>query len=250
MNDQLVVRIELMHHAEVIAVLRLRRALDVLAGDYVRRRHDVVALSRGRDDVARDFVKRPVGAQVLLHPIVEEVATAAHLAVGAEQVHEVVGPLVDVGFTVKQPLDQPVAFGGIGVGQELTNLAARRDAARQVERYAPKELDVAGQGRVRHSVELDLREDVLVDEVPSRDRARGGVGRKRARDAVGQLSGVGRCRAVEQLTVNFGEFFRRQHLRLCLPRRVFVLGERRREATSEQNDEQKSLHNALQGTIS
>ena len=35
MDRQLVMRIELMHHAQVIAVFRLRRSLDVLARDHV-----------------------------------------------------------------------------------------------------------------------------------------------------------------------------------------------------------------------
>ena len=140
-------------------------------------------------------------------------------------------------------------LAGVDVGDKLTDVATRRDASGQVERDAAQELDVAGQRRVWHAVLLHLREDVFVNEVAAWELARGGVGRKRAGDSVGQLGGVGRLRAVEQLAVNFGKLLRRKDLGPCLSGLLGLLGNCRQDETGQQNGEQKSLHSALLGKL-
>ena len=61
-NGQLVVGIELLHHAEIVAIVGLRLALHVLARDHVGGGDDVVALGRGGDDGAGDVVVGAVDA--------------------------------------------------------------------------------------------------------------------------------------------------------------------------------------------
>ena len=168
-DGQLVIGIELLHHAQIVAVVRLRLALHVLARDDVGRGRDVIALRRRRDDGARHVVIRPVDAQVLLHPVMEEVLPAAHFAVGAEQVHEEVGPLVDVGLARQQLVDRPCRAWpdryrrrtpSISCGEGMRPVRSSDDAA--------QEFVVRGQRRVRDAVALHLAENLLVDEIALR----------------------------------------------------------------------------------
>jgi len=61
-HGQLVGGIELLHHAEVIAVIRIVFALHVLARDEVRGRDNGIALGRSGDDGAHNVVIGPVDA--------------------------------------------------------------------------------------------------------------------------------------------------------------------------------------------
>ena len=220
-DGQLVVGVELLHHPEVAAVVGLRLALHVLAGDHVRRRHDGVALGGCGDDRARDVVVGAVNPQVFLHPVVEQVLAAAHLAVGAERVHEEVGPLVDVGLALEQAVDEPFPLGRVAVGREGADLFGRRDAAREIQAHAAEELLVGGERRVGHHVARHPAEDVEVDEISGReaDAVRGGSLAEGARHAVGDRAGF-RLGNLEQWRVGLGELARAHRLLARLLARV------------------------------
>ena len=231
-NRQLIVGIELMHHAKVVAVPGLGRPLDVLPRHHVRRGHHVVALRRCRDDVVRNLVVGPVGAQVLLHPKVQEVLPAPHLAVRAEQIHEVVGPLLDILFAVEHPIDQLVSFVWVFIRQEDAHFRGSRDAPRQVERHPPQKLDVRRRPRMRHAIALHLAEDVIVNEVSPLDEAR-----LRARfgpeQPIRQLRRFVRLRKVEQGTMRLGKLLRAEDLGTSLPRLALLL--RRQHRSCQQH---------------
>src|SRR5690349_19481759 len=78
-DRQFVMRVQLLDHSEIFAIVRLRFALHVLAGDQVGGCYHVITFRRGSDDVAYSVVVGTVDAKVLLHPVVEEVLPAAHL---------------------------------------------------------------------------------------------------------------------------------------------------------------------------
>ena len=182
----------------------------------------MVALRRRRDDVVRDLVVGPVGPQVLLHPVVEEVLSATHLAVRAEQVHEVVGPLLDIFFAVEQAVDQLVSFAGVIIRQEGAHFGPGRDAPRQIKRHAAQELDIRRQRRMRHAVARHLAEDVLVDEVPPLHAA-GLRARCGPEQPIRQLGRFLRLRTVEQRTMRLGKLLRGENFGASLARLVLFL---------------------------
>jgi hypothetical protein len=114
-----------------------------------------------------------VDAEVLFHPVVKQVLSAPHLAVGAEQVHKEVGPLIHVSLTLEQLADELVALGRVAVGDERAHLVRRSQAAGKIERYAAQEFVIRGEWSMRNAVALHLAEDMLVNEIANGDAARG-----------------------------------------------------------------------------
>src|SRR5262249_36962617 len=101
-DRQLVIGIELLHHAEIVAVVWLRFALYVLTRDDVGSRDDVIALPGRGDDRSGNIVVWTIDGEIFLHPVMEKVLPAAHLAISAEEIHEEVSPLVDIGVAGEQ----------------------------------------------------------------------------------------------------------------------------------------------------
>ena len=106
-NGQLVVGVDLMDLSEVVwALLLSRLTFDVLAHDGIYRRHHEVTLGRTRDQGAGEIVVGPIRCQTFFQHVVEQIDPAAHLSVGADQVHIEVRPLVHKGRAADQLVNQ------------------------------------------------------------------------------------------------------------------------------------------------
>jgi hypothetical protein len=118
---------------------------------------------------------------VVADPEVEDVLRGVPDAAGCGLVDvvEEVGPFRLVRPRHGQLIDELVAFVGIARREERSQLIVLRQAARQIDVNAAKELFIGRQPGVRYAVLLHLPENEFVDEVLARHRpqCRRGAGR-------------------------------------------------------------------------
>ncbi len=184
-DRQLVMGVELMHHAHVPTVVWLGLALDMLPSDYIGSGQSVAALP-GRCDQGLDpLVVGTVRAQILLEPVVKQLAAPAHLAVGPKQVHVEVRPLLGERLAGEQLVDLGGALPRRPVSCERAHLLGGGDPADQVQLDSAQELSVPSERRMRYAVPSDLAEDAVVNEVPAGDRGAGSE-RGGGRDPLGE----------------------------------------------------------------
>src|SRR5579862_831646 len=127
----------------------------------------------------------------------EQVLPAAHFAVGAEQIHEEIGPLVDVGFAREQAVDQLVALAGIRIRHKRAYFIGRGNTPGKIEHHAAQKFVIGRKWRVRHTVAAHLAENFLVDEIAKGQGIGGDRGSFRGRQLLGQRTcfiGLGRTK--------------------------------------------------------
>ena len=93
------------------------------------------------------------------------ILAAAHLAVGAEQVHKKYAHLSTKASLSSSWSIRRSRLAGSVLETKVWTSSAGRDSSREVQLHAPQELGVAGHRRVRDAVALHLPKDVTVHKI-------------------------------------------------------------------------------------
>jgi hypothetical protein len=126
----------------------------------------------GGDDFPDKLVPRQVAGDTVVNPFIPGLYGFGpkFSAIEQEEVGPAVGPVIDEFGAQQESFDELITFGGVGAAQKVTNFISRGQGTDGIEERAADKDFVAAAGRGCEVESLELRQNVLVDEVSSRGR--------------------------------------------------------------------------------